>query len=64
MSFANSSPIAAGHSSSAHSAITEAVGTNVLAALKGWEKLAPEAALASKPEVIVVMNRNQGDALE
>ncbi len=64
LSVANGSPIAAGHSTSAHTAITEAGGINVLAAFEGWEKLSPEAALSLKPEVIVVMNRDQRDVLE
>jgi iron complex transport system substrate-binding protein len=64
LSVANGAPIAAGHSTSAHTAITEAGGINVLAKFEGWEKLSPEAALALKPEVIVVMNRDQGDVLK
>lgn len=63
LSLANGAPIAAGHTTSAHSVISEAGGTNVLAAEKGWKKLSPEAALALKPDVIVVMNRGK-DVLE
>ncbi len=57
LSLSNGAPIAAGHTTSAHTAIVEAKGINVLANHKGWKKLSPESALALKPDVIVVMNR-------
>lgn len=58
LSISNGSPMAAGYDTSAHTAITEAGGMNVLGTSKGWTKLSPEGALGLNPEVIVVMNRN------
>ncbi|MGH1486524.1 MAG: heme/hemin ABC transporter substrate-binding protein [Cellvibrionaceae bacterium] len=57
LSASNGSPIAAGNTTSAHTAIVEAGGINVLAQFQGWEKLSPEAAFSLNPDVIVVMNR-------
>lgn len=64
LSAANGSPIAAGQNTSAHTAITEAGGINVLAQPEGWKKLSPEASLALNPDVIIVMNRKQQDVLQ
>ncbi len=63
LSLSNGAPIAAGHTTSAHTAIVEAKGINVLAKYEGWQKLSPESALALKPDVIIVMNRG-GDVME
>lgn len=59
LSLSNGAPIASGHTTSAHTAIIEAGGTNVLEKHKGWKKLSPESALALKPDVIIVMNRGE-----
>lgn len=59
LSLSNGAPIASGHTTSAHTAIVEAGGSNVLADHKGWKKLSPESALALKPDVIIVMNRGE-----
>ena len=59
LSLSSGAPIASGHTTSAHTAIIEAGGINVLEDYKGWKKLSPESALALRPDVIVVMNRGE-----
>ena len=59
LSLSSGAPIASGHTTSAHTAIIEAGGINVLEDYKGWKKLSPESALALRPDVIVVMNRGK-----
>ncbi len=64
LSLSNGSPIAAGSDTSAHTAITEAGGTNVASQFTRWQKLSPEAAFGLNPDVIVVMNRGTQDVLD
>jgi iron complex transport system substrate-binding protein len=59
LSLANGAPIAAGNSTSAHTAIIEAGGVNVLHDEPGWKKLSPESAIVLNPDVIIVMNRGE-----
>jgi iron complex transport system substrate-binding protein len=63
LSIANGSPIASGNNTSAHTAIHEAGGVNVLSDIAGWKKLSPESAIALNPDVIIVMKRGK-DVLE
>ncbi|MDB4837155.1 ABC transporter substrate-binding protein [Marinomonas sp.] len=58
LALSNGAPIAAGNNTSADTVITEAGGSNVLAAQKGWTKLSPESAIALNPDIIIVMNRH------
>lgn len=57
LSLTQGGPLAAGNHTSAHTAIMEAGGINVLEDTQGWTKLSPEGASSLNPDVIVVMNR-------
>lgn len=57
LSFGRGAPLAAGSDTSAHSMISLAGGNNVMAEVRGYKAITPEAVIAAAPEIVVVLQR-------
>jgi iron complex transport system substrate-binding protein len=60
MSLNGGKPLAAGHNTAADAMINMAGGINPMAAVEGYKPASDEALIAAAPEVVVMMNSQQG----
>ena len=60
MSMAGGKPLAAGHNTAADAMISLAGGINPMAEVEGYKPASDEALIAAAPEVVIMMNSQQG----